>query len=135
MATSAQFPRLPLASTDTDTPIAVAYPHGLWKREQFSAVSTFDGTMARWKGGRQRQRGLRQNRTRGERFPPIIFQLLLRLPQDARLIGDENRATGPGICFESGESTPGRGRSRTHLDFAERKARLQFVEPIPKLAG
>src|ERR1019366_293922 len=35
VATSAQFPRLPLASTDTDTPIAVAYPQRLWKREQF----------------------------------------------------------------------------------------------------
>ena len=35
VATSAQFPRLPLASTDTDTPIAVAYPYRLWKREQF----------------------------------------------------------------------------------------------------
>src|SRR5208337_4637435 len=35
VATSAQFPRLPLASTETDTPIAVAYPYPLWKREQF----------------------------------------------------------------------------------------------------
>jgi hypothetical protein len=35
VATSAQFPRLPLASTDTDTHIAVAYPYRLWKREQF----------------------------------------------------------------------------------------------------
>src|SRR6202521_721567 len=35
VATSAQFPRLPLASTDTDTHITVAYPHRLWKREQF----------------------------------------------------------------------------------------------------
>src|ERR1019366_2206230 len=35
VATSEQFPRLPLASTETDTPIAVAYPHRRWKREQF----------------------------------------------------------------------------------------------------
>src|SRR5713101_1406928 len=43
-ATSAQFPRLPLASTDTDTPIAVAYPHRLWKRGSFSVAGTFGGT-------------------------------------------------------------------------------------------
>jgi hypothetical protein len=35
VATSEQFPRLPLASTDTDTPIGVAYPQRLWKREEF----------------------------------------------------------------------------------------------------
>src|SRR5271163_3951601 len=37
VATSAQFPRLPLASTDTDTAMDVAYPEWLWKREGFFA--------------------------------------------------------------------------------------------------
>src|SRR5271163_1740544 len=45
VATRAQFPRLPLASTDTDTPIAVAYPQRLWKRQQFFGHGTFGGTV------------------------------------------------------------------------------------------
>jgi len=34
VATRAQFPRLPLANTDTDTPMVVAYAERLWKREE-----------------------------------------------------------------------------------------------------
>src|SRR5260370_1013713 len=43
-ATGDQSRRLPLASPDTDTPIAVAYPHRLWKRGSFSVAGPFGGT-------------------------------------------------------------------------------------------
>ena len=35
LCTIALFPRLPLASTETDTPMAAAYAPPLWKRDNF----------------------------------------------------------------------------------------------------
>ncbi len=66
VATSAQFPRLPLASTDTETPMTVAYPQRLWKREQFLRAGTFGGTVSFLTSGLRGQ-------LNGKRSTPIWF--------------------------------------------------------------
>jgi len=35
LSTMAEFPRLPLASTETETPMGEAYSQTLWKRDNF----------------------------------------------------------------------------------------------------
>src|SRR5580692_12512724 len=46
LATNAQFPRLPLASIETVTPMHAAYASLLWNREYFLGVSTLRGGLA-----------------------------------------------------------------------------------------
>src|SRR5690242_2116222 len=41
LCTIAQFPRLPLASTDTDTAMPAAYSFRLWKRDNFLGSRDF----------------------------------------------------------------------------------------------
>jgi hypothetical protein len=47
LATTAQLPRLPLASTETDTAMSAAYAEPLWKREYLLGHPPTTGAEAR----------------------------------------------------------------------------------------